>query len=462
MKLYILIPIIIFSVIVLSAAAIISFEYQEDLTVNEQLIAKTKEEIKLAERTISLKGDALRQLGDDYSRWDEMVSFASSADPVWARDNLEPGLDTYQIDYAWVYRPGLDLVYSSENSQAAGLAQFPEKNALEEKLVAGKFFNHFYVNTAGGFLEVRTAPIQPSDDIDRVSAPRGFWIVARQWDDSYLSSIADLSGGTADLVDPAPGIFFTPVFDINAGQATFRIDLLGINQSVVRQLEMTITYPFLSIVSQAKDRQLYFFATITGLILFLVIFSWFIVINRPLRKISASLQKNRADPLESLLRSRTEFGELAQLISRSFEQENKLRESLSLMRQNEERTAKLNQLIEQKSQNLEKFNQLMVGRELRMVELKAELERQRGSKQEALSAGSPVDDGSDWSQKFQQAVDLEESMIAKFRSTYLTEIDRSSLKPEKKTIARELLQKLVSESEGHKGKFEQLKQNNNG
>lgn len=118
---------------------------------------------------------------------------------------------------------------------------------------------------------------------------------------------------------------------------------------------------------------------------------------------------------------------------------------------------RMNRLVEEKSQNLEKFNQLMVGRELRMVELKEELARARERQGDPLVVGSAGGSGLDWSAKFQEGVALEEKMISQLKNTYQAEIEKSNLPAVKKEKALAILRELVTESVGHEEIFKELK-----
>jgi hypothetical protein len=110
---------------------------------------------------------------------------------------------------------------------------------------------------------------------------------------------------------------------------------------------------------------------------------------------------------------------------------------------------KAEQKIEEQVNELEKFNRLMVGRELKMIELKERIK-------ELEQKGFVVKKTKTWSEKFQEAVDLEEGFIEKLESFYLSEIDNSDLGLIKKNKAKSLVKILVRESRWHKDLFVEL------
>ena len=76
---------------------------------------------------------------------------------------------------------------------------------------------------------------------------------------------------------------------------------------------------------------------------------------------------------------KNEFGQIAKALNYFFSQQSDLSKELDIR-------AKLEQDAQQRSQELEKLNNMMVGRELRMIELKKEATNLREEKSSRLSA----------------------------------------------------------------------------
>ncbi|MCC5023004.1 MAG: hypothetical protein J6386_09525 [Candidatus Synoicihabitans palmerolidicus] len=64
------------------------------------------------ERWIHLEGVAMRQCVDDYSWWDDMVTFVDHPSPEWAETNLEEMIEFFALDGIWVFSLACNAVYA--------------------------------------------------------------------------------------------------------------------------------------------------------------------------------------------------------------------------------------------------------------------------------------------------------------------------------------------------------------
>jgi PAS domain S-box-containing protein len=112
--------------------------------------------------------------------------------------------------------------------------------------------------------------------------------------------------------------------------------------------------------------------------------------------------------------------------------------------------------IKERILETEKFNKLMVGRELKMIELKEEIKRLKEQLHGNQIKEYQPKEKESWSDKFKDAIELEESVIIKLRDHYQHTILESRLSNEDKEKMLEKLKTLVDESLGHKDKLEKL------
>lgn len=102
--------------------------------------------------------------------------------------------------------------------------------------------------------------------------------------------------------------------------------------------------------------------------------------------------------------------------------------------------------LEEKNAEAKNLNQLMIGRELKMVELKKEIANLRNRRSDL----SLIDKNLDLGPKLQEGVDLEETVIGKLESYFYKHVDDSSLSPENKEKIHSLLSVMIKESKQHK------------
>lgn len=293
----------------------------------ERILASLREERSdLLDRLLGLTGQSLRSFAEDYSLWDEMVDFVQSGDPAWAAINIDPSLTSFDAQGAWVARPDGSLLYTTVAD--AGLAPPPLADpGFRNRLGRGRTL-HFFQDSPGGLLEFRTAPILPSGDIARTQEPRGWFVVARRWDEPRLRRLSDTlqshaslapAGSSAPLVAPTM-IHLERVLRDWDGQA-------------VRTLQVEYESPPLVLLVAGNEEEawlLYGFGL--GVILVVVAGLSFWVI-RPLNQLTRSLEAGEPGPIRDLQRQRDEFGHLARQAAQSFLQRDALRDSEDRLRQ---------------------------------------------------------------------------------------------------------------------------------
>ena len=137
--------------------------------------------------------------------------------------------------------------------------------------------------------------------------------------------------------------------------------------------------------------------------------------------------------------SSDEFGELTTIFNEMIVRIRKNRESVE------------NKVL-RRTKELEKFNKLMVGREVKMIELKKEVDD--------LELGLKNSKAKSWNQKFKDAVEVEEDVIRELESVYLYKVKMSNMNEKNKKKVVKLLKKLVKDSERHDEIFKKLAQEN--
>src|SRR5438045_6835770 len=140
-----------------------SLSDQLDVLVREH-VAETA---RVLEHVLDLRASGASVHADDYTRWDEFVSFARRPDPRWGQVNLTESIATFGLDAAWVLDERFRLISTANPTGDSTLAPTPVPLPRLAAALRQKPVRHFYATAGGRVLEVWTSSIQPSADFHR-------------------------------------------------------------------------------------------------------------------------------------------------------------------------------------------------------------------------------------------------------------------------------------------------------
>lgn len=280
---------------------------------------------------LELTGESLKTFSNDYSYWDEMVHFVSTGDPKWGRTNVEVSLSTFHANGAWVLRPDGSQVYGVVEGIDPSFGRLPlPVSSLIETLRRDKFA-HFFARNAAGLMEFRAAPIQPTDDRERVSPPQGWFIIARLWDDSRIDTIQRVLAGTLAIDDFHRTV--PPLEDplmVRVQRAL--LDWQGVPVAVLR----SDYYPTpLALLLKDNEKDKVLFLSFGGAVLGVLVFALWRWVLRPLRLLENSMETKSKASLDSLQINPDIFGRLAKLVAVSFSQRQALEKEVEERRRAE-------------------------------------------------------------------------------------------------------------------------------
>lgn len=299
-----------------------SLSSQVDLLVRERV----SENDRVLRRVLELRADGVAVHADDYTRWDDFVTFARKPDPKWGQLYLTENIGTFGVDIAWVLDDRFQLIFTANPGNDDLLAPLPVPLPNLADALGRSPVRHFYVGTRKGVLEVWTSSIQPSFDLKRTVAPAGYYLVGRLWTEERIAELSTLLGGTAFLrkADAPPGASADPA---ETGQISTSLPLKDIGGSPVAVLVHATTFPVATRVHAAL-RVVMFLLMGVALVLFLVVsLSLTRWVAQPLALITESLRSEKPSPLYRLMARHDEFGHLARLVRDFFAQRESLIEA---------------------------------------------------------------------------------------------------------------------------------------
>jgi len=293
------------------------------------MAARASEMQQMVGRVLDAAGSPLAIMSDDYTYWDDMVAFVSTADPDWAEENLVASMDTFGVDGVWVCRPDFSVMYRAAAEGKAMPAALPLDTQALRAAFAMEPQLHAYVASPAGVLELRGASIHPTADAERKTPPKGYFLCARLWNAERVQKLGELIGGEARLVPRDEPLAFG---GSDPGTVVTHTALPAVDGSAVATLEMRLPSPTVTPFLEASRTT----AMLAGglALSLLAVLSWVLVawVAYPLRRLSVALASGRRDSITPLLARRTEFGEMARTVSAFFNQQGQLVDALERQR----------------------------------------------------------------------------------------------------------------------------------
>jgi hypothetical protein len=324
MKVQTKVTVIISVVITVMLIALYFIQTSEKQKIEDILETRRIEKSETFDRTLQLYQNRLEVFDMDYTQWDEMVDFVSTADTTWAEENIDFTLNTFKANAAWVLKPDLSLVYAANNLSLSSINKFPIDKEKILKLFTSGYFCHFFILIDNQLFEIRGAPIQPSSDVNREQEPSGFFFVGKTWSQDYLNEIA---------LQTFSKIFLKNIDSFNEedGKAeddnfevTVTKTLLGWNGKPVINIVSQSDFEMLRTSSEGFNRQIIAFIAFSIFILLIVSYFLLHSVSNPLKIIFKGLEEQNPALLTELAKDKAEFGKLSQLIIEFFSQKEEI------------------------------------------------------------------------------------------------------------------------------------------
>jgi len=305
---------------ILAALALVLSQTSEPGRTDAFLAADAADHRELLDRTLELEGSPLALFANQYSNWDEMARFVATGDRTWVGRNLSEALKTYRADAAWVFGSTGSLVDAVRDSALATLIE-PLPPGLSIRAAFGSNHQcHFFIAGPGDPVEIRGATIPSADDPTSKTPVRGYFLVARAWNRQYLAELTKLTGKTLRIRPALGGAEPAVAISRGTGEITLSRPLPDPRGKPAIILSASIQ-PRWRALAQRSDRGSFemqaALALLTILALWLMLRVW---VTRPLGLLRHSLASGSVKALKPLGRSRTEFGQLAQLVEQYFGQ----------------------------------------------------------------------------------------------------------------------------------------------
>lgn len=277
------------------------------------LISELSQRKQYFDSITTLESAPLQTLSEDYSFWDEMVSFVKTKNPSFAERSIDTSLQTFNVDGAWVYGPDGKLIYKSGVAKSLNDLNLP---ASFFTLMDIKKTSHFYMSLSGKIFEIRAATIVPSSDPAHDSQPQSFWMIAKRVDQSYINTLSNLTHSTLTLQPPT-----APANDVLDGNSVSFVNKLeSWDGTPIGAIRSTSTVDVINELNHSYKQQIIILICVTlgaGVLLALCMY---VLVLQPLTYIENAVRRQDPSILNRLRGKKTEFENLSNTIREFFKQ----------------------------------------------------------------------------------------------------------------------------------------------
>lgn len=316
------------------------------------------------DESVSLHSQLLQSYVHEYAQRDDMLRLVRTKDAQFAKQTLLPSLPVHQVTAVWVYDATGAQVYSANTMGAQAAAMVvPGTEAGVGSIFRSSTTTTFYVRNTLGVLEVHGMPLygRPGE-VTQSNQPHGYLLAGRLLTSTYLAELSKSFRGDVELLRPDDAKARTS-YDVTDGRIAVTRQLKDQQGQTVGVYFSSFNVDSLRHFYNARSQMSWltvgvYVATSVGYIVLLI--RWILL---PLNQIHRVLQNREKEALLNLVASDGEFGQIARLIAHFFDQQSDLMNEVTVQRQAQVK-------LEEQATNFERINSLMVGRELRMAELK--------------------------------------------------------------------------------------------
>lgn len=286
-----------------------------------------KTEAVQLENLVKQEESRLVTFTNEYSYGDSAVQDVVHATTKnWDPEHLATALPLYDVDCVLLLGTDYNNVACIKSPDWPDVSTvINESSFLMRELsdsMRASVFGHFYASSDSSVLwEVAYAPVQPSSDIRRVTAPKGYIVSLRKWDVLLCKSLNARARSSFSVVPVAAHV---PAVKTVWTDGIYKVEHAFSNRNGdnIAFLIQTVEIPALEDIGLFyRNGALVVFGSLLGLYIFTMVAGYFLIGNR-LRKLLKVLRIGDVSAIESVKNKETEYGMLARAVEFAYSQRN--------------------------------------------------------------------------------------------------------------------------------------------
>jgi signal transduction histidine kinase/ActR/RegA family two-component response regulator len=258
----------------------------------------------------------------------ELISAVSQKDFKWLNYNFVPTLNSYDIDYFWIFDNKGQLLFGKD---AAGntIPFFEINKTLFCKTLEKKPFRNFYVKFDTAITQIVIAPIDLTGVIKNHTAQYVYFVCGKKYDKSYLDKLSSISTGAGFYIAHKIQV---PEDSVNSKKniINYQYALIDFSGNTLATLISSKTFDEINVYSNYLSN----YSMLYLIFILLLLFAYYQYLGkkvlRPIALLSQALDKKDSTYLGNLKLRGDEFADMANLIDDSFKSNKKLNEEIQL------------------------------------------------------------------------------------------------------------------------------------
>ncbi len=301
----------------------------QNKTLVEERFAETQKDVS---RELEIFSSERKNYANYNSYWDALANSFKSHDTGWIEMNFLKQLSQYNINYIWFDDDKMQqFIYYDNQTHQKGEDYTTDKISFKSALEKNAF-QQFYTFHKNNLVEIFSAPVQYSSDIDRTSKPTGYLLIGTIVNNDFIKKLAgDKKGLQYELVT-TPG---KVEIDKDECSITYYKELLNEQGKPVSWFKVKKLYPDLKLFQQKLSKYLILFLILVFVILIIFYFLMIAKVYKPIHALASSLKNQNPAPLKNIVNSNNEFGLLARLVINSFDHKEKLLGEIEIRKRSE-------------------------------------------------------------------------------------------------------------------------------
>lgn len=280
------------------------------------------------ETAIALQGTELKAWIASFSWWDEAVSFVAEPDKAWASENIDMMVGTTAGgDTVWVTTPDLSVIHSADSEFRSRPLPFHATTELTT-LLANNYEFSYFIFLDDELWEIHGAAIQDPNFWRNETPVVGYAFMGNRWGRDHLTTLGSL---TRTRLEIHPANAIPPASSPDNfvySELSFDHKIQGLDGEILAVIRSTFSAPPIEKFDSTLHENLLWWAIIFIIVLILVGGILGLTIVQPLGRIIRSLDTRDPVHLNDLLVAKSDFGEIARLISSQFRRGRMLQEEI--------------------------------------------------------------------------------------------------------------------------------------